>query len=283
MTVREFHAHHRHDPGFKPWFEQAKLLSGLISDRPAAAARSARPAVAAARCRSAGDDRSSTPADGRALGPSGRRHHHQRQPFAPILRRPSSRRATSAIAGARCRRRDCDGSRGCVSCPVQSPANDDELPLSVILDENGHNGSSILAGREIGGRSKPVTLNKRRAEAARGGARRLGLRQDDAGAVHHRAAAAARHPRRADRPQGRSVQLRQSRRLARQRRRNSASGAASARSSPTPSTSRSTRPAARRAVRSRSRCCPTASTSCPSTSSSCWPTCRRRRSATCCI
>ena len=29
MMVREFHAQHRHDPGFADWFEQAKLLSGI--------------------------------------------------------------------------------------------------------------------------------------------------------------------------------------------------------------------------------------------------------------
>ena len=40
------------------------------------------------------------------------------------------------------------------------PANDDDLPLSVILDENGTYGSSILSGREIGNRGRPVTLNK---------------------------------------------------------------------------------------------------------------------------
>ena len=38
--------------------------------------------------------------------------------------------------------------------------NDDDLPLSVILDENGTYGSSILSGREIGNRGRPVTLNK---------------------------------------------------------------------------------------------------------------------------
>ena len=40
------------------------------------------------------------------------------------------------------------------------PANDDELPLSVILDENGGNGTSIVAGRMIGAGAKPVTLNR---------------------------------------------------------------------------------------------------------------------------
>ncbi|MFN0217255.1 MAG: helicase HerA-like domain-containing protein [Hyphomicrobium sp.] len=40
------------------------------------------------------------------------------------------------------------------------PANDDDVPLSMLLDENGTYGSSILSGREIGARGRPVTLNK---------------------------------------------------------------------------------------------------------------------------
>jgi predicted urease superfamily metal-dependent hydrolase len=31
MAVREFHAHHRFDAGFANWFEQAKLITQLIS------------------------------------------------------------------------------------------------------------------------------------------------------------------------------------------------------------------------------------------------------------
>ena len=31
MMVREFHAHHKNDPGFQAWFENAKLLSNIIS------------------------------------------------------------------------------------------------------------------------------------------------------------------------------------------------------------------------------------------------------------
>jgi hypothetical protein len=45
--------------------------------------------------------------------------------------------------------------------PAEMPAEEDhDLPLSVILDENGSHSSSIIAGREIGGRGKNVTLNK---------------------------------------------------------------------------------------------------------------------------
>ena len=31
MTVREFHAQHRHDPGFADWFQRAKLLSEILA------------------------------------------------------------------------------------------------------------------------------------------------------------------------------------------------------------------------------------------------------------
>ncbi|MFN3868321.1 MAG: ATP-binding protein, partial [Hyphomicrobiaceae bacterium] len=41
--------------------------------------------------------------------------------------------------------------------PGETP--NDELPLSVILDEQGGGAKSILGGREIGNRNRPVTLN----------------------------------------------------------------------------------------------------------------------------
>ena len=249
MTVREFHAQHRHDPGFADWFEQrqaaVRTCSPLVQLLRLDLLRPA-PRTSAARRVAAGGEAVPT---------------RWRDRLAP----PDAMDRTVPTASAE-----------------PHPANDDELPLSVLLDENGDSADSILAGREIGGRNKRDHAQQERAEAPRRGARRLRLGQDDAGAVHHRAAAAARHAGGADRPQGRSVLLRQPGRLARASRASSASGAASARSSPTPSTSPSTRRAAPRAGRSRSRCCPTASTSCPSTSSSCSPTCRRRRSATCC-
>jgi hypothetical protein len=67
--------------------------------------------------------------------------------------------------------------------------------------------------RQHPGRPRPALQQEHHAqqgrlEAPRRGARRLGLRQDDAGAVHHRAVAAEGHPGGADRPQGRSVLLR---------------------------------------------------------------------------
>lgn len=126
MAIREFHAHHRIDPGFAAWFQQAKLLSGLVSiiqllrldllgrQLPKPAGKSAVRGDAASESyvalESVADNLAAWEADGQAEAP-------------PL------------------------------------PANDDELPISVILDENGGNGHSIFAGREIGGRNRPVTLN----------------------------------------------------------------------------------------------------------------------------
>jgi len=140
MTVREFHAHHRHDPGFKAWFETSKLLSALITvvqllrldllGRPLP--RHGTGAAADGAARSGGVTMIGA---GRAVGPD------------PVV-------AGAAAAPA------AEPAGGVGTAPPTSPAaNDDDLPLSVILDETGANGSSIIAGREIGARAKPVTLN----------------------------------------------------------------------------------------------------------------------------
>jgi GTPase SAR1 family protein len=130
MTVREFHAHHRHDPGFADWFQNAKLLSNLICiiqllrlDLLRPAPRAIAPAIPAAA----------------VTAPP--------LPFEePASTPPPATAGTWSIGPTE---------------PVEEPqaANDDELPLSVILDESGSNESSIVAGREIGGRGKPITLN----------------------------------------------------------------------------------------------------------------------------
>ena len=247
MTVREFTAHHRGDPGMTQWLEGTKPLSSLISiihllrldllGRPV-------PRLVA---KEMDDPQSSLDGFG-ALAAA------QRAPPVPE-----------------------------VASELGLAANDDELPMSVILDENGSYGASILCGPRDR-QSRPAgDAEQERPEAPRGVPRRLGLRQNDARAVAHRAASAAWHSGRADRPQGRSRELRQPGRLARQRERARRSAAPSARSSPTPSTSPSIRRAALPAGRSRSRFCRTASTSFPSTSSNCSRTCRRLRSAKCCI
>ncbi|MDQ8699912.1 helicase HerA-like domain-containing protein [Hyphomicrobium sp. LHD-15] len=131
MMVREFYAHYKNDPGFLAWFADAKLLSNIISIISVLrldllgrtlprVTREAEPALDTAKSAVA--------------APSGEAGASQN----PALPPPWSLSEGSAE-------------------PL--PANDDELPLSVILDETGSNGTSIFAGREIGNRSKPVTLN----------------------------------------------------------------------------------------------------------------------------
>jgi GTPase SAR1 family protein len=144
MTAREFHAHHRFDPGFAGWFGQAKLVSGLISmvqllrldllGRPAPRAEAAAAEEVLAR-----------PA----------------QAVAPV--QPVASPAPGSVEPAPMRGpswADWTGwGPGAAASAEPTPANDDELPLSVILDENGDNTASIHAGRELGG-GKPITLNK---------------------------------------------------------------------------------------------------------------------------
>ena len=131
MMVREFYAHYKNDPGFQAWFADAKLLSNIIS------------IISVLRLDLLG----------RTL------------PRVAREAEPPSDAAKNTVATATA---EAGASQNPGLPPPWSlsegsaeplPANDDELPLSVILDETGSNGTSILAGREIGNRSKPVTLN----------------------------------------------------------------------------------------------------------------------------
>jgi GTPase SAR1 family protein len=135
MTVREFHAHHKFDPGFRTWFEQAKLLSNLA------------PLVQLLRL-----DLLARP------GPRAAEPLAAPQPTATVeTLYPTDPDTSAASAGGQGSWNEWSGPAAGVAEPV--PANDDELPLSVILNENGDNSESIYAGREIGGRNKAVTLN----------------------------------------------------------------------------------------------------------------------------
>ncbi len=134
MTVREFHAHHRSDAGFAGWYENTKLLSNLITIiqllRLDLLGRTLPRAV-----KSAGDgDAPNGEASSPALAVTG----------------------TSGEAGAPAPTWTAQWGEP----PGETlAANDDELPLSVILDENGSSGTSILAGRQSGGKGGPITLN----------------------------------------------------------------------------------------------------------------------------
>ncbi len=142
ITVRQFHAQYRRDPGFAQWFESARLMSSIISfvpllrldllGRPATRLVHSAAAVAA--------DTAS------AAEPAFDFHAE-----APQLNVVPGGETTAASEPA----------------PWNAPATgatsdsaaEDELPLSVILDVNGTNSSSILAGREAGTRNKAITLN----------------------------------------------------------------------------------------------------------------------------
>ncbi len=129
MTVREFHAHHRNDAGFTSWFEEARLLSSVL--------------VVIQLLR--------LDLLGRSLPRTSKADEMNPSSPNPAASEAADGAAASAPVGWTAGWADGDGE------PL--PDNDDELPLSVILDENGSAGS-ILAGRENGGRAKPITLNK---------------------------------------------------------------------------------------------------------------------------
>jgi len=122
MTVREFTAHHRGDAGMTQWLEGSKPLSSLIS------------IIHLLRLDLLG----------RAVP----------RLVAKDMDDPQS--SLDGFGGQAAQRAASDGSSG----EPGLAANDDELPMSVILDENGSYGASILSGREIGNLGRPVTLNK---------------------------------------------------------------------------------------------------------------------------
>ncbi|MGI9403781.1 MAG: ATP-binding protein, partial [Hyphomicrobium sp.] len=135
MMVREFHNHHRSDPGFDTWFTNAKLLSNLVSmiqllrldllgcTLPA-------PTTGAPQL----ENGRANGANGTANGANGLAAYEPPDTNTPF--------ASSTNGSAK-----------------PSVFDDDELPLSVILDENGSSSSSIFAGRELAAASRPITLN----------------------------------------------------------------------------------------------------------------------------
>ena len=124
MMVREFHTHHRQDPGFGAWLGTAKLLSNLpaiIQLLRLDLLGRALPKTAVAEAEAAANGSKAN--GGHAVAPDG---------------------GQLSLAG--------DGD-------AQTSDDEEQLPLSVILDENG-GGSSIVAGRELRPGAKSITLNK---------------------------------------------------------------------------------------------------------------------------
>ncbi len=130
IMAREFHAQHRHDPGFAGWFQRAKLLADLPSLiqllRLDLLGRSLRPGDAGApEPTSAGAD----PVGGQDIA------------SAPL----------ATLAGPR--HADWTGWDSSPAAPKE------DIPLSLLLDEAGDGASSILAGRALRS-NKSITLNK---------------------------------------------------------------------------------------------------------------------------
>jgi hypothetical protein len=142
MAVREFHTHHRQDPGFGDWFERAKLMSGLI------------PIVQLLRL-----DLLGTPLpkhDEATAAVAAADGTEAVEPAAEKAANVTFLRGLATSAGAAWS--DWTGWGG--GQEPKAAANDDELPLSVLLNENADNANSIYAGRTLGDSAKPVTLNK---------------------------------------------------------------------------------------------------------------------------
>jgi hypothetical protein len=132
IMVREFHAQHRHDPSFADWFQRIKLLSAI-------------PCVAQLlRLDLLGHNlRSATGTQSQALGQAADGAAEE----TPIT-------SNGAVAGPH----GADWT-GWGSAPTADPKEED-LPLSVLLDEAGDGENSILAGRALLRPHRSITLNK---------------------------------------------------------------------------------------------------------------------------
>ncbi len=122
MTVREFHAQHRHDPGFADWFQRAKLLSEILA------------LVQLLR-----------------LDLFGRKVANGK---AETTQKADQRADVHGqVAGIP------EWSTTPTGTPIPPEQQEQELPLSVLLDEAGNGATSILAGRAQRS-NKSITLNK---------------------------------------------------------------------------------------------------------------------------
>jgi Helicase HerA, central domain len=122
MTVREFHAQHRNDPGFAGWFQRAKLLSEILA------------LVQLLR-----------------LDLFGRKVVNGKAEAATSAPRVEARSAQPPGIP--------EWSTTPTGTPIPPEQQDQELPLSVLLDEAGNGVTSILAGRAQKS-GKSITLNK---------------------------------------------------------------------------------------------------------------------------
>jgi GTPase SAR1 family protein len=133
MAVREFHANHVHDRDFAAWFASAKLLSGVH-----AVSRILRLESLL-----------------RPLAPSPAGSIAARLAVAPPADLSSETLEALGTVGAAAEAATIGGE----TLATAPAANDDDLPMSVLLDEHPVDGTSIRAGRELAKGNKPVTLN----------------------------------------------------------------------------------------------------------------------------
>jgi len=166
LAIREFHVHHRNDPGFDVWYEKARLLSGLISIMQLLRLDLLGRSIPVAR-----SDSPSTAPSSPAAVPSGAAPAEIIAPDTPHAAADASAEFTDiqpALAGEAMEpamsssgaawadwtgwNSDNSSSGGVV------PANDDRLPLPLILDKDGQSHDSIIAGREET-TSRAVSLN----------------------------------------------------------------------------------------------------------------------------
>ncbi len=165
LTVREFHNHHKQDPGFVHWFEQAKLLSAMsaivqllrldLVNRNVTKIDGASKANMAAVVEAANAAFSLSAAPVASIG---------RPATAPPIASPflPPPMPSGGFAGS-----PAADWTGWAPIPPEAPTPaaaedakvEEDLPLSVILDENGEGAGSILAGRMIKSNAA-VTMNK---------------------------------------------------------------------------------------------------------------------------
>ena len=167
IAVRQFYDDHCHDPGFKAWFAQAKLLSGLplmtqllrldlLGRGPAqvSAQVSAR-AEATQEVAPAAVSEPLQPMSVQALTDT------LAAALSADVVEPVETAQPASATGAGSAWGDWTGWGGS-DAAKSMPANDDDLPLAVLLDENADDNNSIFAGRQTGGQGngRAVTLNK---------------------------------------------------------------------------------------------------------------------------
>ncbi|HVG82347.1 MAG TPA: helicase HerA-like domain-containing protein [Methylomirabilota bacterium] len=135
IMIREFHAQHRHDPGFGDWFQRTKLMSAIPC-----VAQLLRLDLLGHNLRSAATTSTQAQMGGHAQDAAA-------ESEAPNLTNP----ILAGPQGA-----DWTGWGGGSPDPKK---DEEDLPLSVLLDESGDGENSILAGRALRS-SRSITLNK---------------------------------------------------------------------------------------------------------------------------